>query len=76
LVVWEALQASDFERDPLRPDKVECYQAEVLVHQHFPTEALTGVACASGDLVAGLEAQMAAKGLTIKVVAKPAWFFQ
>lgn len=42
---WPRLRARDFRRDPDEPDKFERYQAEALVHQHLPVDALLGIGC-------------------------------
>ncbi len=42
---WTILQNRDFRRDPDDPAKIERYQAEALVHQYLPVEAIIGVAC-------------------------------
>jgi len=76
LIDWKRLQARDFKRDPENPEKLERYQAEALVHDSLPVHALTGLACSTGEQAAGFEADMAGRGLAIKVVAKPGWFFE
>lgn len=76
LVDWKRLQGRDFRRDPEEPEKLERYQAEALVHGSLPVHAFTGLACSTSEQVAGFEAGVASRGLAIRVVAKPGWFFQ
>jgi hypothetical protein len=44
-VDWGILQQRDFKRDPDAPEKIERYQAEALVHEHVPLDALLGLVC-------------------------------
>lgn len=72
---WAILQARDFKRDPDDPAKFERYQAEALVHQHMPVNALLGVVCYTPALQQSIEQQVAARGLKLSVYAKPGWYF-
>lgn len=40
---WEIIQSKDFKRDPDDPAKFERYQAEALIHNHCPIEALSSL---------------------------------
>lgn len=73
---WRLLQNRDFRRDPNDPEKVERYQAEALVHQHVPINALLGVVCNNENLKNMIEAQADQRGLELKVVAQPTWYFR
>lgn len=42
---WPLLQQRNFQRDPDDPEKVERYQAEALIYQHLPVQALRGAVC-------------------------------
>ena len=51
VIDWGLLQQRDFSRDPEDPDKLERYQAELLVHRHVPIDAITGIACYNDEVV-------------------------
>jgi hypothetical protein len=72
---WEILQARDFKFDPDDPGKKERYQAEALVHQHLPVEALAGVVCHGPEQKSKLDAVLTKKKLTLKLAASPDWYF-
>lgn len=76
LVDWNLLKNSDFRHNPDDPGRKERYQAEALIHGTLPAQALTGLACSASNQVPGLEVQAASRGLSLKVIAKPEWFFQ
>src|SRR3546814_2998247 len=42
---WPLLRSRNFQRNPDDPDKFARYEAEALVHQHLPIDALLGIAC-------------------------------
>ncbi len=72
---WAILQRRDFQRDDNDPEKVERYQAEALVHQHFPVEALIGVGCFDTAVEKMLTAEIKKRALTIPLAVKPGWYF-
>ena len=72
---WTILQNSDFKRDLDDPGKVERYQAEALVHQMLPMNALVGIACNDAAGVLDLSGLVAAHGLAVPVAARPRWYF-
>jgi hypothetical protein len=72
---WAILQQSDFKRDPERPEKVERYEAEALMHKHLPIEAIEGIACCDAATSALIEKQIEKSKKTVKVVVKPDWYF-
>jgi hypothetical protein len=74
-VPWDQLQRRDFKKDVERPDKVERYQAEALIHHHVPADTLLGIACYSGAVAGSVQGQVAQRGLDLKVVALPGWYF-
>jgi hypothetical protein len=76
LVDWKLLQDRDFRRDPDDPGKGARYQAEALVHGSLPVHGLTGIACSAVNQAATLEALVSGRGLDLKVIARPEWFFQ
>jgi hypothetical protein len=72
---WGILQRRDFRRDENDPEKVERYQAEGLVHKRCPIEAMVGIGCYEAAVQKRMAAEVAKRGLTIPVVAKPGWYF-
>lgn len=72
---WEILQRRDFKRDPDDPRKMERYQAEALIHQHVPTEALLGIVCYDYDLKRWVQEQVQQRQLNLPVHARPGWYF-
>jgi len=69
------LQRRDFRNDPDDPSKKERYQAEALVHKHLPVDALSGFVCYNDDVLRSLNAALAQRKQTTKVVKKPDWYF-
>lgn len=72
---WKLLRARDFKRDPDDPEKFERYQAEALVHRHLPVSALLGIACHGSAQEEWLRQEMDKRGLSLKTVVKPGWYF-
>jgi hypothetical protein len=73
-LAWKDLRARDFRRSADDPAKIERYQAEALIHGHLPVNALLGLACHGVAQRDALEAQVAQRGLELKVVAQPGWY--
>lgn len=71
---WKSLRARDFRRAPEDPSKMERYQAEALIHQHLPVGGLAGLACHGAAQRQTLEAEIARRGLELKVLTKPEWY--
>ncbi len=74
-VDWKLLQARDFKRDPDDPAKFGRYQAEALVHQHYPVQGLSGVVCYTESVKMVVEKALAVRGLHLQVVARTGWYF-
>lgn len=72
---WDMLQRRDFRNDPEDPSKKERYQAEALIHKHLPVDCLLGIACYSDDVLNSLNAALAQREQTMKIVRKPDWYF-
>jgi hypothetical protein len=53
---------------------MERYQAEALIHRHLPVAGLAGLACHGAAQRETLEAEIAQRGLELKVVTKPEWY--
>ncbi|MGO2286783.1 MULTISPECIES: type II toxin-antitoxin system toxin DNA ADP-ribosyl transferase DarT [Pseudomonas chlororaphis group] len=73
---WSILQRRDFKRDPDDPRKMERYQAEALIHHHLPITGLLGIMCYTDAMKERIEQDVAARGLTLPVHARPGWYFQ
>ena len=71
---WKSLRARDFRRAPEDPSKMERYQAEALIHRHLPVGGLGGLACHGAAQRETLEAEIARRGLELKVVTRPEWY--
>lgn len=72
---WSILQACDFKRNNEDPGKIERYQAEALVHRHVPLEALDGLACHDERTKERLNPMLTERGLSLKLVIRPSWYF-
>ena len=55
---------------------MERYQAEALIHHHLPITGLLGIMCHTDAMKVRIEADVAARGLTLPVHARPTWYFQ
>lgn len=75
-VDWSILQRRDFKRDPDDPRKMERYQAEALIHHHLPITGLLGIMCYTDAMKERIQQDVAARGLTLSVHARPGWYFQ
>ena len=73
---WVSLQSKDFRRDPERPDKFEMYQAEALIHGVLPANVLLGIGCFNEATMTTISSLVSDRGLSIKVLTKPGWYFQ
>jgi hypothetical protein len=73
---WSILQQRDFKRDPDDPRKMERYQAEALIHHHLQITGLLGIMCYTDAMKERIEQEVAARGLTLPVHARPGWYFQ
>ena len=72
---WPLLQSRNFKTDDEDPGKQLRYQAEVLVHQHVPLQALFGIGCYDGEVKENLELMVAQRGIKIDVKSVPTWYF-
>lgn len=72
---WNILQRRDFKNDPDDPAKLERYQAEALVQQQVPVEALLGVACYNEAALAAIKKDMAETGVTGNAAVQHGWYF-
>jgi hypothetical protein len=75
MIDWGQLQRRDFKRQE-DPEPFEKYQAEALIFRQMPFDALTGVVCYNDNARTKVEQMAKQRGLNLKVVARPNWFFQ
>lgn len=74
-IPWQRLQARDFKKDPNDPEKVECYQAEALVYQQVPVQALLGIVCHGEAGATAIRGLLANRGIDLQVHVRPNWYF-
>jgi hypothetical protein len=72
---WEILRNRDFKQDPNKPEKMERYQAEAMIHGALPTSSLLGIACYDNPQAQSIKQHCAQRSLSLPVIAKPGWFF-
>lgn len=72
---WPILQARDFRRDPNDPAKFERYQAEALVHNHCPIQALEGMVCYTENTKVQLDNWLRERQISMPVYARTGWYF-
>jgi hypothetical protein len=71
---WTAWQAKDFRHDPDKPDKIERYQAEALVHKVLPANGLKGIITYDVPTQAVVQQAVAAAGLSIPAHVRSHWY--
>ena len=72
---WSLLQQRNFQRDPNDPEKVERYQAEALIHQHVPIEALLGAVCYTDQVEQELRELTEHLEVKLDIKCIPRWYF-
>lgn len=72
---WQILQKRDFARDINDLAKFERYQAEALIKNHCPIEALVGIACYNNKVEQLLKQQVKQRNLSLDVITRPGWYF-
>jgi len=72
---WKILRDRDFAYSEEDPGKMQRYQAEALAFRHVPVHALLGIACYSRAECGTMGEEIERRGLDLKVVARPGWFF-
>ena len=72
---WSILQHRDFKRDQDDPAKFERYQAEALVHQYVPVDALLGVICYTEELKLQIDQLTQQRGLELPAYVRQGWYF-
>ena len=71
---WKIIQARDFRRAPDDPAKIERYQAEALIYQHCPVEALAGMVCYNDTVKVEMENIIKKRNLDLKVYSRQGWY--
>ncbi|MBI2923074.1 MAG: DUF4433 domain-containing protein [Planctomycetes bacterium] len=74
-LAWDRWQNRDFKRRTADDVEMERYQAEALVHARVPIDAVLGLACYDERGKDTLAAEIASRGLPLKVQIKPEWLF-
>lgn len=74
-IPWDQLNAKDFRHDPDDPGKKERYQAETLIWQHLPVQALLGICCYSDAVNQQIQAEVATLGLALTSQVQRGWYF-
>lgn len=73
---WKLWQHRDFQRDPDAPEKMDRYQAEALIHRRLPIENIEGIVCYTNELELQIKELVNERGLSLKVIARPTWYFE
>ncbi len=72
---WASLQDRNFKRNPDDPLRFERYQAEALIYQHMPTDALIGVICYTNAIKSNVENETTKRGISLDIKAIRGWYF-
>ena len=72
---WHDLAGRDFQRDMNRPDKLERYQAETLIHKHLPISTLGAIICYCLQTKSKVLSMIEHSSTSVRVLYNPNWFF-
>jgi hypothetical protein len=72
---WQNLASSNFKYDPNDPEKMDRYQAEVLVHRQLPMSSVLGILCHGDEQREQVSRLVTNAGHGATVVTKPTYFF-
>lgn len=72
---WSLLQSRNFQRDPNDLSKMDRYQAEALIYNYLPANALMHVICYTETVKSQIVQLVQASGLQIGVHAMKEWYF-
>jgi ssDNA thymidine ADP-ribosyltransferase, DarT len=72
---WALLRSRDFKTDDADPGRQSRYQAEALIHQRVPLEALLGIGCYDETVRRDLETQVERCAVNMTVKTTPTWYF-
>jgi hypothetical protein len=75
VIDWPLLQSKNFKTDDADPGKQLRYQAEALVHERVPLNALLGIVCYNDEVKQSIEGMMQALGQNISVKTLTKWYF-
>ena len=75
IIDWPLLQARNFQRSPEEPVQIERYQAEALIYQFLPINALKGIICYQDDVKKSIETSVQSHGLKLDIQVLPKWYF-
>ena len=75
VIDWPLLQSKNFKTDDADPGRQLRYQAEALVHEHVPLNALLGIVCHNEEVKQRIEAMLQARGQNITVKTLTKWYF-
>ena len=75
IIDWDLLQRRDFKTEHRDSGKQSRYQAEALVHQHVPLEALSEIVCYNDTVKHSLEALTEKHNLQTLVRTYPRWYY-
>ena len=71
-IIWPVLQVRDFKKDDA--DKFEKYQAEALIYQHMPVNALIGIACYNRVVRDEIRELAVEHGAEVEIFAQSSWY--
>lgn len=74
-VDWGLIQRRDFQRDIDDPEKTERYQAEALIYQKVPVDALLGAVCYTKEAQRQLDETAVKLGIELNTFCRPEWYF-
>ncbi len=74
-VDWPLLQSRNFQHDADDPGKKERYQAEALIWQHVPLEALSAICCYSDVVKDRVQRDIDERALEVGARVQSNWYF-
>jgi hypothetical protein len=74
ILPWSLWLNNDFKRDDNRPDKVERYMAEALIHDHLPANELEAIVTYSESRRVQVEQWIQSEGLAVRVLKRKEWY--
>ena len=74
-LAWDDIYTRQWKRTLEHPDRQRHKQAEFLIHQFVPTQALVGIAVHNGDICASVKRLVQQAGLTLPVQEVPGWYY-
>lgn len=73
---WTLWQTRNFKYDPERPDKMDRYQAEALVHRKLRVQDMSVIAAASEAAAERVRTMVEKAGADVLVRRMPSWYFR